>query len=58
LALANIFGTLAVLPGLARKKLKATSEVPFGPWLILATFVSVLVGHWVVSWLGTNLFLI
>lgn len=42
--LANLIGCLVILPGLLRKKLSATSKVPFGPFLILGTFISFLFG--------------
>jgi len=44
LVLANFIGLLAVIPGLVTRKLSRTSEVPFGPFLILATFIAMLAG--------------
>lgn len=43
--LASLLGSLASLPLLFRKKLKADSAIPFGPFLIVATFILVLFGQ-------------
>lgn len=50
LFLASLIGTLVILPGLASKKLKATSRIPFGPFLIVATIIVKLFGASVISW--------
>lgn len=42
---ANLLSTLVAVPLLMRKKLKMASEVPFGPYLIIATFLMVLFGE-------------
>ncbi|MCL2280990.1 prepilin peptidase [Candidatus Saccharibacteria bacterium] len=39
LAGANLIGTLAMLPLLIKRKLTINSKIPFGPFLILATFL-------------------
>ena len=44
LLLANLIGTLIVLPGLATKKLTRKSHVPFGPLLIAGFLISLLFG--------------
>lgn len=44
LFLANLIGTLIVLPGLLTHKLSRQTQVPFGPFLIVGFFVSFLFG--------------
>lgn len=48
LFVANLFGSLASIPGLVRKKLKVNSEIAFGPYLIVATYLVFLLG-WVLK---------
>ena len=50
LFLANLIGCLIVLPGLAAKKIGRTTQVPFGPMLIVATVISVLFGNTIIAW--------
>lgn len=50
LFLANLLGTIVVIPGMVMKKLNRRSTVPFGPFLILGTVVSVLVGPMIIEW--------
>lgn len=45
LFLANLIGTLVVLPGLLTKKLSRTTQVPFGPLLIIGFFLSLVFGQ-------------
>lgn len=45
LFLANLIGTLLVIPGLASGRLNRQSQVPFGPLLIVGTIVAVLFGQ-------------
>jgi prepilin signal peptidase PulO-like enzyme (type II secretory pathway) len=45
LFLANLIGTLVVLPSLIRKKMSRQTQVPFGPMLILGFFISLIFGH-------------
>ncbi len=45
LFLANLLGTLVVLPGLLTGKLSRKAQVPFGPFLIVGFFISVLFGR-------------
>jgi prepilin signal peptidase PulO-like enzyme (type II secretory pathway) len=40
-----------VLPLLAAGTLKRDSRVPFGPFLIAGTFISLLFGWYVVEWM-------
>ena len=49
LILANLIGTLVVLPGLVAKKLSRTSQVPFGPFLIAGFFISVVAGYPIIN---------
>ena len=46
LFLANLLATLVSLPALLRHQLKRTSAIPFGPYLIVATYLVFLL-----SWL-------
>ena len=55
---ANLLGTLAILPQLIRKKLKPSSQIPFGPYLIVATFVAVIFGQVIIDFVQKNLLLI
>ena len=50
LFLANIIGFLVVLPGVVLGKLKRTSRVPFGPFLIVAFLVAFLLGDKIIDW--------
>ena len=65
LFLANLIGTLVVLPGLLAKKLSRQSQVPFGPFLIMGFFVSLLFGGQILlgyehvsGWLSTTLLML
>jgi len=48
--IASILGTLASLPYLANKTLKPNSQIPFGPFLIIATMVVYLFGKHIIAW--------
>lgn len=50
LFLANLYGTLLVLPGLISGKLKRSTHVPFGPLLILGMVSAVLFGNNILNW--------
>lgn len=50
LFLANLVGTLVVLPGLLRGALSRKTQVPFGPLLIIGFALSLLFGHAVIHW--------
>lgn len=50
LLLANLIGTLIVLPGLITKKLSRQTHVPFGPFLILGFFISLFWGAGIIAW--------
>ena len=50
LFLANTLSTLVVIPGLLTHKLKPNSQIPFGPYLIIATFLVQLLGQSVVDY--------
>ena len=43
--LANLIGSLTLLPAMATKKLTRTTRVPFGPFLILAFIITFLFGQ-------------
>lgn len=47
---ASLIGTVVVLPGMATKRLTASSKVPFGPFLIVAAMAVKLFGAGVISW--------
>ncbi|MGI9339470.1 MAG: hypothetical protein ACR2PP_02415, partial [Psychrobacter sp.] len=49
LFLANLIGTLIVMPSLVTGKLDRHSQVPFGPLLIAGTIISVLCGQWIID---------
>lgn len=44
LFLANLIGTIIVLPGLLRGRLSRKTQIPFGPLLILGFFISAVAG--------------
>lgn len=48
--LANLIGTIVSLPAMALKKIKRTSHIPFGPFLILGFIVAGLVGQILIDW--------
>ena len=50
LFLANIIGFIFVLPGVLTGRLKRTSRVPFGPFLIIAFIISFLFGTQIINW--------
>lgn len=49
LFLANLIGTLVVLPGLITKKMTRTTQVPFGPLLIIGFFISLVFGQAIIA---------
>jgi prepilin signal peptidase PulO-like enzyme (type II secretory pathway) len=49
LFLANLIGTLIVLPGLIRGTLSRQTQIPFGPLLILGFFISLIFGHAIID---------
>ncbi len=48
--LANFIALIAILPKLASKRLGAKDQVPFGPFLIIATIVAFWFGHDIINW--------
>ncbi len=50
LFMANLIGILVVVPLLVSGKLHSKSKIPFGPFLILACFITFLWGQHVVDW--------
>jgi prepilin signal peptidase PulO-like enzyme (type II secretory pathway) len=48
--LASVLGTLFVLPSLLRGKRKVATRIPFGPFLIAATFIALLFGQSIINW--------
>ncbi len=50
LFLASSLGTLLALPLLATKKVGRGARIPFGPFLIIATLITVLFGQNIVDW--------
>lgn len=50
LFLANLIGTIMVLPGLINGKLSRASHVPFGPLLIAGFAIAGLVGNDIITW--------
>ena len=51
LFLSNLLGSLVSLPGLIRHKITGSSEIPFGPYLIFATYLVFLFG-WLVDFIA------
>lgn len=49
LFLANLLGCLMLIPLFIRQKLHRQVRIPFGPFLIVAAFVSMLAGNWLIS---------
>jgi prepilin signal peptidase PulO-like enzyme (type II secretory pathway) len=54
--IASVLGTLVSLPLLAAKKLKPNNTIPFGPYLIMAAIIVVLVGHNITEWYQNTFF--
>lgn len=54
---ANLIGTLIVLPGMIRGKIKAKSRIPFGPLLIVGTIIAMLWGIPIADYYSLYLFL-
>ncbi len=55
LFLANLLGTLVVLPFLFSKKIQRKALIPFGPFLIVATMITIFWGSDVIEWYNTLL---
>lgn len=53
LFLANLIGTILVLPGLLTKKLSRQTQVPFGPLLIAGFALALLYGEGLIGWFDT-----
>ncbi|HCM52003.1 TPA: hypothetical protein DIS56_02615 [Candidatus Saccharibacteria bacterium] len=47
---ASILGLLFALPGLVSKNKKLTTKIPYGPFLIAATFIVLLFGQGITDW--------
>lgn len=65
LFLANLIGTLVVLPGLISGKMSRKTQVPFGPFLIIGFFIALIMGDAILSgyqtfneWLSTVLLML
>lgn len=50
LVLSNFIGLVIILPGLLSGKFSRTSEIPFGPFLIVATIIAMLSGEHIIRW--------
>ena len=48
--LASVLGTIVSLPLLSTKKLKRTSTIPFGPFLIVGAVIAYLYGAHIIHW--------
>lgn len=55
LLLASTLGTIAILPGLAIKKVNFKSRIPFGPFLVAAAIIVFLFGTSLVEWYKTSI---
>lgn len=65
LFLANLIGTLVVLPGLITGRLSRKAQVPFGPLLIVGFFIALLAGNSIIDgyeafsvWLSTTMLML
>jgi len=56
LFLANLIGTLVFAPALITKKIKRTSHVPFGPFLIAGFLIAGIFGVQIVEWYTTLIY--
>lgn len=54
LFLANLIGTMVVVPGLLSKKVTRTSRVPFGPFLIVGFLITFFFGKSIIEALFSN----
>jgi len=52
---ASILGTLFVIPGVLAGKKSATSRLPFGPFLIIASMIILLFGDSLINWYQNHL---
>jgi leader peptidase (prepilin peptidase)/N-methyltransferase len=52
---ASSLGTIAVLPALIMKRIKTTSRIPFGPFLIISTILVKLFGASLIGWYKRSL---
>jgi leader peptidase (prepilin peptidase)/N-methyltransferase len=48
--IASLLGSLVSVPAMVKGKVQRTSKIPFGPFLIVATYVVVLFGEKITSW--------
>lgn len=48
--IASVLGTAAILPGLLKGRKSLTTKVPYGPFLIVATFIVLLFGPSFTDW--------
>lgn len=53
--IANLIGTIIVMPLLAMGRMSRTSHVPFGPMLIMGTILAWLFGGMILGWYVSNL---
>lgn len=50
LFLANFIGCIVVFPGMLAGKISRTTRIPFGPLLIIGTFIALFAGHSIIDW--------
>lgn len=48
--LASVIGTITILPLIAAGKRRLSAKIPYGPFLIAATFVCLLFGEGIIDW--------
>lgn len=50
LFIASLIGTITIIPGMIGRKLNTNSQVPFGPFLIVATVIVKMFGASLITW--------
>lgn len=58
LFIASIMGTIVALPLLIKDKNNLKAKLPFGPFLLVATFIVFLWGNSIIDWYMTNILLL
>lgn len=51
----SLAGIIVTFPSLANNKINLTAQIPFGPFLIAGTVITIWWGNWVLDWYSINL---